>query len=231
MLTPAISGSYRDGNERGRAAPVQDNPGAVDNVGAMVTGTPRHSFGTAVAILVLAAGCASAPPIGSRPAPFPGAPPQAWASRPALEPLRVSAVGPLLQAAVSLLGSPYRLGGTTPQSGFDCSGFVRYVFGQFSMEVPRTAAEQFRVGRDVAATSIARGDLIFFSTTGPGATHVGIVLDPDARTFVHAPGTGAVVRIERFDTPYWNSRTLGVRRLPIDAIPTADASTSTGDHY
>src|SRR5690606_12059792 len=171
------------------------------------------------------------PRIGSRAAPFPGAPPQAWASTPALEPLRVSAIGPLLQTAVSLLGSPYRFGGTTPQSGFDCSGFVRYVFEQYRMEVPRTAAEQFRVGRDVAAASVASGDLIFFSTTGPGATHVGIVLDPDAHTFVHAPGTGAVVRIERFDTPYWNSRTLGVRRLPIDAVPTADTSASAGVRY
>jgi len=122
----------------------------------------------------------------------------------------------LLQTATALLGAPYRFGGTTPQSGFDCSGFVRYVFQQYRVDVPRTAAEQFRVGRDVDATHVASGDLIFFSTTGPGATHVGIVVDPEAHTFVHAPGTGAVVRIERFDTPYWDSRTLGIRRVDID---------------
>lgn len=180
----------------------------------MFTGTRRYALGGWAACLLLAAGCASAPPIGSRPAPFPGAPPQAWASAPV--PSLASVVPGLLQTATALLGAPYRFGGTTPQSGFDCSGFVRYVFQQYRVDVPRTAAEQFRVGRDVDATHVASGDLIFFSTTGPGATHVGIVVDPEAHTFVHAPGTGAVVRIERFDTPYWDSRTLGIRRVDID---------------
>jgi cell wall-associated NlpC family hydrolase len=122
----------------------------------------------------------------------------------------------VLQTATALLGTPYRFGGESPQGGFDCSGFVRYVFQQVHLDVPRTAAEQYLVGQNVGEAHFTAGDLIFFSTTGPGVTHVGIVVDPLARTFVHAPGTGAVVRIERFDTPYWSARTVGVRRLSIE---------------
>lgn len=121
----------------------------------------------------------------------------------------------LLQTATTLVGSPYRFGGESPQAGFDCSGLVRYVFGQYHVDVPRTAAEQFLVGERVSASRVAPGDLIFFSTIGPGATHVGIVVDPAARTFVHAPGTGSVVRVDRFDTSYWSARTIGARRLSL----------------
>jgi cell wall-associated NlpC family hydrolase len=129
----------------------------------------------------------------------------------------------VLATAVGLRGSRYQLGGTTPQGGFDCSGFVRYVFAQYRLEVPRTVAEQYRAGHEVARTHIGPGDLLFFSTTGPGATHVGIVVDPVAQTFVHAPGTGAVVRIERFDTAYWRSRMLAARRLPVPVGPVEEA--------
>lgn len=121
----------------------------------------------------------------------------------------------VLDTAVALLGSRYQLGGTTPAGGFDCSGFVRYVFAAHQLDVPRTVAEQYRVGREVARSHIGVGDLVFFSTTGPGPTHVGIVVDPAAQTFVHAPGTGSVVRVERFDTPYWGRRMLTARRLPV----------------
>lgn len=130
----------------------------------------------------------------------------------------VSPVSALLQTATALVGSPYLFGGTSPDTGFDCSGFVRYVFERFHVGVPRTAAEQFEIGRPIAEAQLAPGDLIFFSTIGPGATHVGIVVDPAARTFVHAPGTGAAVRIERFDTGYWQPRTLGARRLALDGL-------------
>lgn len=169
-----------------------------------------------VGALFTTAACASSPAVVSRPSPFPRAPAPEWAS--SADTAHVSAAHALLQTATALRGSPYRLGGTTPTTGFDCSGFVRYVFQQYRLDVPRTVAEQFRVGREVDHARMTAGDLIFFSTTGPGATHVGIVVDPDARTFVHAPGTGSVVRIERFDTPYWQQRVLGVRRLSLDTV-------------
>jgi len=122
----------------------------------------------------------------------------------------------LIETAVALRGARYQLGGVTPQ-GFDCSGFVRYVFALAQVAVPRTVAEQYRTGREIAREDLSAGDLVFFSTTGPGATHVGIVVDPEGHTFVHAPGTGSVVRVERFDTPYWRNRMLGGRRLA--AVP------------
>lgn len=122
-----------------------------------------------------------------------------------------SSTSGLLDTARLQRGVRYQLGGASPSEGFDCSGLVRYVFLQHGVNVPRTAAEQYRTGIDVKAANIVRGDLVFFSTTGPGPTHVGIVVD--SGTFVHAPDTGAVVRQERFDTPYWTSRYLGARRL------------------
>lgn len=172
------------------------------------------SLSLTVAGLALVVGCASAPAVGSRPSPFPRSPDPAWAD--GTDSNHALAVHALLQTATGLIGSPYRLGGTTPQSGFDCSGFVRYVFEQYRVHVPRTAAEQFLAGLEIGGAGIASGDLIFFSTTGAGVTHVGIVVDPDAQTFVHAPGTGAVVRVERFSTSYWAPRTVGVRRVSLD---------------
>ena len=120
----------------------------------------------------------------------------------------------LVQTAVGLRGIPYRLGGEEPVGGFDCSGLVRYVFEQHNVPVARTVAEQYLEGRRVSIDDVQAGDLIFFSTVGPGATHVGIVLGTvGPGEFVHAPGEGGSVRVERYDTPYWRSRIVGVRRL------------------
>ena len=103
----------------------------------------------------------------------------------------------MLGTALSLLGTKYRFGGETPEGGLDCSGFVRYVLRQHSADVPRTVAEQFVVGHPVAQDQIQPGDLVFFTTTGPGATHVGIVVNTGTRwDFVHAPADGSVVRVE-----------------------------------
>jgi cell wall-associated NlpC family hydrolase len=112
--------------------------------------------------------------------------------------------------ALGLQGVRYRLGGEEPAGGFDCSGLVRYVFQHHQLEMPRTVAEQYSVGRRVNTRDIRPGDLLFFSTTGRGATHVGIAIGEGE--FVHAPGTGAVVRTDRYDAPYWRERVVGVRR-------------------
>lgn len=167
----------------------------------------------------MASACASGAAIGSGPAPFPGAPAPTWAA--AVDANRAARMQDLIEAAVALRGARYQLGGVTPQGGFDCSGFVRYVFALHQVPVPRTVAEQYRTGQKIAREHINAGDLVFFSTTGPGATHVGIVVDPVGHTFVHAPGTGAVVRVERFDTPYWRNRMLGARRLATLPRPAA----------
>ncbi len=112
--------------------------------------------------------------------------------------------------ALSLRGAPYRNGGTNP-SGFDCSGFVQYVFAQHGMAVPREARQQYRIGRNVDRGDLEPGDLVFFSTVAPGASHVGIALGGDQ--FVHAPSQRGVVRVESLSSEYWRGRYIGARRV------------------
>ena len=161
-------------------------------------------------LMALASGCAS----GAVPAPFPTPAPRPPSPEPppgpepALSPVdRPAVVG----TALSLRGAPYRNGGSDP-SGFDCSGFVSYVFAQQGLYMPRTVAEQYAQGQPVGQNSVAPGDLVFFSTVAPGASHVGIAVSQDE--FVHAPSSSGVVRIESLNAPYWSSRFVGTRRIP-----------------
>jgi cell wall-associated NlpC family hydrolase len=111
--------------------------------------------------------------------------------------------------ALTFRGVPYRDGGADP-SGFDCSGFVWYVFGTHGVPLPRTVSEQARWGEKVDAAELRPGDLVFFSTVAPGPTHVGIVIGGDS--FVHAPSSTGVVRVERLSASYWTSRFIFARR-------------------
>ncbi len=116
----------------------------------------------------------------------------------------------LTGTALALRGTRYRDGGTDP-GGFDCSGFTQYVFGQHGIALPRNVKDQFEAGKPVKPTEIAPGDLIFFSTVAPGASHVAIALGGDE--FVHAPSSAGVVRVERLASTYWSQRFIGARRL------------------
>jgi cell wall-associated NlpC family hydrolase len=111
--------------------------------------------------------------------------------------------------ALSLRGSPYRNGGADP-AGFDCSGFVWYVFGQHGIRVPRRVEDQYRAGKD-AGTTLEPGDLVFFDTTSSGPSHVGILIGGDE--FVHAPSSTGQVRVEHLSATYWTARYLGARRV------------------
>jgi hypothetical protein len=111
--------------------------------------------------------------------------------------------------ALSLRGAPYRNGGTDPQ-GFDCSGFVQYVYDQHGMKMPRDVRQQFEVGREVDAQALEPGDLVFFTTVAPGASHVGIAVGGDQ--FVHAPSSAGVVRVESLSSQYWANRFVGAKR-------------------
>lgn len=169
-----------------------------------------------VGATVAAAGCASS---GAVPQPFPTpggggpiatAPPGSPAPT-AVEPGGESAdVLALRSTALALRGAPYRNGGSTPD-GFDCSGFVQYVFGLHGLNMPRETREQFRLGRSVRQDELAPGDLVFFTTVAPGASHVGIAVDHEQ--FVHAPSSRGVVRVERLSADYWKRRFVGARRL------------------
>lgn len=153
---------------------------------------------------LLADGCATSSAV---PSPFPGAIPPASATASGGARARP---GMIVENALRLLGTPYRDGGGDP-SGFDCSGFTQYVFGLSHLRLPREVHAQFQTGRKLAIRKSAPGDLIFFSTTAPGASHVGVVLDN--HQFVHAPSTSGTVRVESYRAPYWNRRIVGVRRV------------------
>ena len=107
-------------------------------------------------------------------------------------------------------GVPYRNGGSDP-SGFDCSGFVQYVFAQHGLALPREVQQQYRFGDTVDVKDAKTGDLIYFSTVGSGATHVGLVVEDGQ--FVHAPSSKGVVRVEPYRARYWADRVVGVKRL------------------
>jgi cell wall-associated NlpC family hydrolase len=116
----------------------------------------------------------------------------------------------LTAVALALRGAPYRDGGADPK-GFDCSGFTQYVFAQFGVALPRAVRDQFRMGRSLSPEDLAAGDLIFFSTTEPGVSHVAIAIGGDE--FIHAPSSTGVVRVEHLSSSYWAPRYVGARRL------------------
>jgi len=123
-----------------------------------------------------------------------------------------AAPSPVTDVATQLLGRPYRFGGNG-QRGFDCSGFVRTVYSAVGVDLPRSAREQFRVGRRVAPGELRPGDLVFFRTYRRDASHVGIYVG--GRLFVHAATRGRQVRIDSLDDRYYRRRFLGARRLPV----------------
>ena len=122
-----------------------------------------------------------------------------------------TSIGPaLIATALGLRGTPYLDGGSGPK-GFDCSGFVQYVFAQHGIVLPRNVAGLYVRGRGISREAILPGDLVFFQTVSPGASHVGIALE--SGRFIHAPSSTGVVRIEQYTSSYWGPRYIGARRL------------------
>lgn len=120
----------------------------------------------------------------------------------------------LVLNAMGFMGIPYRWGGTTPEAGFDCSGFVQYVFRQAAgLVLPRSSFDQIRQGAVVGRDELQAGDLVFFNTMRATASHVGIYLGENR--FIHSPSRGKTVEIVSFTDPYWQARYDGARRLPL----------------
>lgn len=114
--------------------------------------------------------------------------------------------------ALSLIGTRYAAGGDSPESGFDCSGLVAYVYDRAAqLRLPRSTFDLARVGIPVAPGQLQAGDLVFYNTQRRPFSHVGIYLG--GSRFVHAPSTGGAVRIEEMDIRYWTQRFDGARRL------------------
>jgi cell wall-associated NlpC family hydrolase len=175
----------------------------------------RAALPAAVAVAAaLVTGCASSGAV-PRPRPFPGAalpPSDAPGPTAAPAPPLASPIVPpaLVATALGYRGTPYRNGGSDP-SGFDCSGFVQWVFAQHGTRLPREVRDQFRAGEEIDMDEVQPGDLVFFETVARGASHVGIALGNDE--FVHAPSSRGVVRVERYTGSYWSPRLVGARRV------------------
>ena len=118
----------------------------------------------------------------------------------------------LILKGLELVGINYRHGGTDPDSGLDCSGFVQLVFKDaVGLLLPRTAREQSEIGEKVDRRELKPGDLVFFNTMRRAFSHVGIYLGDNR--FLHAPRTGAEVRVEDMRQGYWVKRYNGARRI------------------
>ncbi|HVE90073.1 MAG TPA: C40 family peptidase [Burkholderiaceae bacterium] len=125
--------------------------------------------------------------------------------------------------ALTLVDTPYRYGGSTPE-GFDCSGLVRYVYQAVAgRSLPRRSEEMGKLGESIARSQLEPGDLVFFNTLARAYSHVAIYIGEGR--FLHAPARGGRVRIEGLDDRYWRARFDGARRL-VDA----DAKILRGPH-
>ena len=125
------------------------------------------------------------------------------------DPVRANAV---LMRAISLVGTPYRYGGNTPESGFDCSGLVNYVYrDMLDVRLPRTSRDLAAFqGPRIAPQRLAAADLVFFGAKG-NVSHVGIYVGEGR--FVHAPSTGGTVRLDHLDGAYWRDHYSGAKRV------------------
>ena len=126
----------------------------------------------------------------------------------------------IIDRAQDLIGVRYRRRGDKPQTGFDCSGFVGYVFREVEgLILPRVSRDISKAGTPVAPDELKAGDLVFFNTMRHAFSHVGIYLGDNL--FVHAPRTGRSVRIDDMQGHYWAKRYNGARRVSGTSASTA----------
>ena len=117
--------------------------------------------------------------------------------------------------AMSLYDTPYQYGGKSRVNGFDCSGFVQFVFqNSLGLQLPRTSAEMSQIGRPLDISELRPGDLVFFNTTHSPYSHVGIYIGENR--FVHAPKTGKAIMITSLNNKYWHAHFNGGRRIPLN---------------
>lgn len=161
---------------------------------------PFTALGLTACALLLCA-CAATAPV---------APPRPEAVvRPAPATLEARRV---IRLARSLVGTPYKWGGYSPRTGFDCSGFIWYVYHENGVDLPRMSWQQLGAGSPVKRADIRPGDLVFHQVDKDGKSlHVGIVTDRG--TFVHAPSSGKRVMESSLNSPFWMEHFLGARRV------------------
>jgi cell wall-associated NlpC family hydrolase len=126
----------------------------------------------------------------------------------------------LVVTALGFLGVPYRRGGNTVETGFDCSGFVRAMYQQtVGLILPRKAEQQAAATQKIDRTDLRPGDLVFFNTMRRTFSHVGIYIGEGK--FIHSPKPGSEVRVEDMALAYWSHRFDGARRVSTDVQETA----------
>jgi cell wall-associated NlpC family hydrolase len=127
----------------------------------------------------------------------------------------------LVVNAMGFLGVPYKRGGTTVETGFDCSGFVRAMYEQsIGLILPRRAEQQAAATQNIDKSELKPGDLVFFNTLKRTFSHVGIYVGEGR--FIHSPKPGAEVRVESMNLDYWARRFDGARRVPSSTPPAND---------
>lgn len=119
----------------------------------------------------------------------------------------------LIGSAMGLFGIAYRYGGTSVSTGFDCSGFMQHIFKRaMGINLPRTSAEQARMGAPVARSELQPGDMVFFRTLGGSRiSHVGLYIGNNR--FIHAPRTGKNIEITSLSHKYWSGKYAFARRV------------------
>lgn len=118
----------------------------------------------------------------------------------------------VLVNALSLTGIKYKYGGKSPETGFDCSGFVRYVFQQAAnLTLPHGARALSQLGQSVPVEQLRPGDLVFFNTLKSAFSHVGIYMGDNR--FIHAPSSGGGIHVVNMNDEYWAKRFNGARRI------------------
>lgn len=115
----------------------------------------------------------------------------------------------IITTSMKYLGVPYKFGGTTPK-GFDCSGYLQYIFNENGVKIPRTADEQYKVGTNITQPQLQSGDLVFFTTYSKGASHCGLYLGNGK--FIHASSSKGI-RIDELNNSYWKPRYIGAKRI------------------
>ncbi len=165
----------------------------------------RACFCLAATLATLLSACGHSPAV-KQPAPVSS---RVWAP---VAPSNPAASNAVLMRALGLVGTPYRYGGNTPESGFDCSGLVTYVYrDMLALNLPRTSRELAAVqGPKIDPQRLAAGDLVFFGDPG-NVWHVGIYVGEGR--FVHAPSTGGTVRLDHLDGSYWRNHYTGAKRV------------------
>ncbi|AXQ49319.1 C40 family peptidase [Pseudomonas vlassakiae] len=158
-----------------------------------------------LSLVALLAACSS-----RAPAPAPVVQPQITYNQPEASPL----ADDVLMRAIGLVGTPYRWGGNTPDSGFDCSGLIGYVYRDAAgISLPRSTREMLVMrAPTVDINSLQSGDLVFFATGGGSqVSHAGIYVGEGR--FVHAPRTGGTVRLDYLSNSYWSKAYLQAKRV------------------